>query len=168
MDAGDNLEIIAFTPAPGFNAANNPLFDVTISTFPGQNYSFQTNKASPGLTPLLSPGHGLSDISRRRMRICWGRPSIAAVCSPPWMSASRLFASRDRRSAKHSPLLPDCRINSGAPESAFLDPRFQQRHLGVAQRRVAVAPGKRRHFEILHLVSHHLDQFARSAVSWTQ
>jgi hypothetical protein len=32
LDPGDSLRITAFLPAPGFNAANNPLFDVTVNS----------------------------------------------------------------------------------------------------------------------------------------
>jgi len=41
LDATDLLKIISFTPAPGFDFATNPIFDITFSTFPGLTYSLE-------------------------------------------------------------------------------------------------------------------------------
>lgn len=40
-DANDGFRLLSFAPAPGFDAVTNPVFDVTIATFPGLSYELE-------------------------------------------------------------------------------------------------------------------------------
>jgi len=52
-DPTDFFRILSFTPAPGFDPMNNPVFTLTLKTFPGLKYEIEKNKILKGLfTPL--------------------------------------------------------------------------------------------------------------------
>ena len=38
LDPGDYFRILSFTPAAGFDPLTNPVFDLTVKTFPGLEY----------------------------------------------------------------------------------------------------------------------------------
>ena len=40
-DPNDYFRILSFSKAAGFDPVTNPVFDVTITTFPGLGYSFE-------------------------------------------------------------------------------------------------------------------------------
>ena len=43
-DATDYLRILSFTPGAGFDPITNPIFDIVVGTFPGLEYSLETNQ----------------------------------------------------------------------------------------------------------------------------
>jgi hypothetical protein len=58
-DPTDFFRILSFTPAPGFDPVNNPLFTITLKTFPGLEYEIEENPFLNGpFTPL--PGTWLT------------------------------------------------------------------------------------------------------------
>lgn len=44
LDPNDYFRILSFAPASGFDPTTNPVFDVTIKTFPGFDYEFECNQ----------------------------------------------------------------------------------------------------------------------------
>lgn len=53
-DPEDSLRISSFAPAAGFDATTNPVFDVTVRTFPGLAYTLQTNPTLGTFTDVSS------------------------------------------------------------------------------------------------------------------
>ena len=88
QDRADYLRILSFAPAAGFDPATNPLFDISLSTFPGLGYELEKGPALGGFSfvpgsqvaataysrttqVLLAPGRDFVRVRRGLVSVRW-------------------------------------------------------------------------------------------------
>ena len=52
LDSTSHLKILSMIPAAGFHPTTNPVFKITITTFPGLSYRLQSSATLTGFTDI--------------------------------------------------------------------------------------------------------------------